>query len=120
MPKSKIVLFSLLHALGVVVYIVGIRYAIELSSNLFTGSAEFSGFILVLLLLVFSVAVMAVLVFGRPVYLFLNGMKSEAIKFLLYTLGWMFVLLVIVFSLTVVLEAAPAPSTNLGASTIVD
>lgn len=46
-------------------------------------------------LLVFSVAVMGVLVFGRPVMWYLDGAKKEAMKLLFCTLGFIFIALVI-------------------------
>jgi hypothetical protein len=98
MNKSKIVLHSLGHALGVLLYISLVVTLITNLEKYFANTPDtFMAPIAMLLLLVLSVAVMAVLVFGRPVYLFLNNAKQEAYLFLGYTLGWLFLLVIIAF-----------------------
>jgi len=101
MSKSKIIFYSLLHALGVLAYIVAIGLFIQALNTILPGPDGFGTIIPVLLLLVFSAAVMAILVFGRPVYLFLNGMKTESIYFLGYTMIWLLIIIIVVFSLFV-------------------
>lgn len=51
----------------------------------------------VLMLLVLSAAVMGTLVFGRPILMYLDGKKREAVVFLGYTLGWLTLLTFLVF-----------------------
>jgi hypothetical protein len=53
--------------------------------------------IMMLMLLVLSVAVMAVLIFGRPVLWYLDGNKKEAISLLVSTLLIFFLTTLIVF-----------------------
>lgn len=48
--------------------------------------------IFMLLLLVLSVAVMGVLIFGKPLMLYLDGAKKEGVKLLLYTIGFLFIM----------------------------
>lgn len=62
----------------------------------------FIGGILILGLLVFSVAVCGVLIFGIPAYLFFKKDAKEGFVYLGYTIAWMF-LLVLVLTLIVVL-----------------
>lgn len=50
-----------------------------------------------LLLFVFSATITGTLVLGRPVLLYIDGAKSEALKFFSYTLGWIFVIMCTVF-----------------------
>ncbi len=64
--------------------------------KIFGTMTNFSGPFFVLLLLTFSVALMGVLVFGKPVKLYLDGDKKEAVKFLLATLGWLLLILILV------------------------
>ena len=105
MVKSKIVLHSLGHALLVLGYISLVAFFINSLQGRFPAQDQLWMPISILLLIVFSVAVMAVLVFGRPVLLFLNGDKREAIHFFAYTLGWIFLLLIIVFSIAFLMYA---------------
>ncbi len=98
MNKSKVLLHSFGHAIGVLAYI---SLVVTLMTNLekyFANTPDtFMAPIAMLLLLVLSVAVMAILVFGRPIYLFLNNFKREAFFFLGYTLGWLLLFVIIAF-----------------------
>lgn len=98
MNKSKMILHSFGHAIGVLAYI---SLVVTLLTNLekyFANTPDtFMAPIAMLLLLVLSVAVMAILVFGRPVYLFLNNAKQEAFFFLGYTLGWLLIFVIAAF-----------------------
>ncbi len=51
----------------------------------------------ILLLLVLSVAIMGVVIFGRPIMWYLNGLKKEAITLTLYTLGFLLIAAIIFF-----------------------
>lgn len=95
MSKSKIIVHSLAHAAGVLLYIVAIYFFINAMQTWFGPGDPSWAPIAFLLLLVFSAATMAVLIFGRPVYLFLSGAKKEGIHFLSYTLGWIFLIFII-------------------------
>lgn len=55
--------------------------------------------ILMLSLLVFSVAVVGSLIFGRPILWYLDGKKREAVLLLAYTLAALFGTICIIFSL---------------------
>src|SRR3989338_7979866 len=51
--------------------------------------------IVMLSLLVFSVATVGTLIFGRPILWYLDGIKKEAVKLLAYTLGIFLVLIIV-------------------------
>ena len=53
--------------------------------------------IMMLMLFVFSAAITATLVLGRPILWFLDGKKKEGISLLFYTLAAFFVILILVF-----------------------
>ena len=57
--------------------------------------------IAMLLLFVFSAGLTGMLVFGKPVMLYLDGKKKEAVSLIGYTLGFLFVLTLIAFVLLV-------------------
>lgn len=113
MEKSKIIIYSLVHSVAIVAYIALVAYIMQTSDTIFAGLDGFMAIVPVLLLLVFSVAIMAVLVFGRPVYLFINGHKRAAVEFLIHTLGWLFAILVAFFVLMSQTSITNLPSTEL-------
>jgi hypothetical protein len=51
--------------------------------------------IIFLTLFVLSAAITSSLILGKPILLFLNGEKTEAVRLFLYTIGWLAVALVI-------------------------
>ena len=52
---------------------------------------NFLGPVAFLLLFVLSAAITGALILGRPVVLYLENRKLEAVKLFLYTVGWLFV-----------------------------
>lgn len=97
MRNSKLILYSFLHSLGVVAYVILVVIIMNNGGQLFGGMNDIWGPIAFLLLFVISAAITGLLVFGRPVYLFLNGYKNEAIKLTIYTIAFLFLETVIVF-----------------------
>jgi len=95
MDNSKLILHSLLHAIAVVAYVVLVAFIMNAGNELFNKANEIHTSIGILLLFTVSAAITGLLVFGKPVYLFLNGQKSEAVKFLFFTLGWLFCMTII-------------------------
>jgi hypothetical protein len=68
----------------------------------YTGHQNFEGpevliGVGMLMLFVFSAALTASLVFGKPVLLYLEGKKKEAVSLVAYTLFFFFIIMVIVF-----------------------
>lgn len=97
MNKSKIFLQGLLHAIGVLVYTTAVSLFMFNSQRLVGQIKGFSGPLLMLLLLVLSVAIMGLLVFGRPVYLYFQDKKKEGLWLLFYTLLFIFIFTVSIF-----------------------
>lgn len=58
----------------------------------------------VLMLLVLSAAITGTLVLGRPLIMYLDGAKKEALKFFGYTVGWMFFLTVMIFLIMAIIR----------------
>ncbi|MDP3741178.1 MAG: hypothetical protein Q8R08_02515 [bacterium] len=100
MPNSKTILHSLLHALGVLIYVLFVAIVMNNAENIF-GQAENQFWIpaAILLLFVVSATIVGLIVLGRPAYLYLNDKKSEGIKFLFLTVGWLIVITILVFVL---------------------
>ena len=76
--------------------------ALVVSVMNYTGHQDFEGpevliGIGMLMLFVFSAALTSSLVFGKPVLLYLEGKKKEAVSLVAYTLGFFFIMMLIVF-----------------------
>jgi hypothetical protein len=97
MPNIQPKLKSLLHALAVLVYVVLVALLMNNGEKLFGNMNGLWGPVAFLLLFTVSAAVTGLLVLGRPIYLFLNGNKKEALQFLFYTLGWLVIITLVVF-----------------------
>lgn len=98
----KIIKNALINSVLVIAYILIVATFMNNAENIFGLANEFMAAITMLSLLVFSVALMGILVFGRPIMWYLDGAKKEAIKLLFYTLGFIFIAL-IVFMLVIVI-----------------
>lgn len=95
MKNQKIWLWSAVNAIGVFAYVMLVVLVITNGEKIFGQMENFWGPVAFLLLFVFSALVCGLLVFGRPIYLWLNDKKKEAIKMLLFTVVNLFVILLV-------------------------
>lgn len=91
----KIIKNALINSILAVAYIALVATFMNHAENTFGPANKFIVAITMLSLLVFSVAIMGILIFGRPVMWYLDGAKKEAMKLLFCTLGFIFIALVI-------------------------
>jgi len=97
--KGKIIKQAIINAVATMAYILVV------SSLLFYGPKFFDAGkpdtilvpIFMLSLLVFSVAIVGLLIFGRPILWYWDRQKREAITLIIYTLGTFFIIVLIVF-----------------------
>lgn len=97
MKNKNIILTSLANAVGVAAYVAVVSYAMRNGERIFGQINNFLGPIAFLLMFVLSAAITGALVLGRPAMLFLDGQKKEAIKLFIYSIGWLFGIIVIIF-----------------------
>lgn len=90
MSNSKLTLQGFLFSLGVVAYVFLVVLVMKNGDTLFGATNNLLGPMAILLLFTVSAAITGSLVFGRPIYLFLNGLKKEAVTLALYTIGFLF------------------------------
>lgn len=91
-----------MHALGVLAYIFIVASILQFAENVFADTPDtIYNIIPFLFLFVLSVAVVGVLIFARPAYLFFSSFKREAVEFLLYTLSWMLIIFLIIFFIAI-------------------
>jgi len=92
MSTNKLPLWSLAHALGVAVYVTLVALVMQNGAKIFGQMNNLLGPVTILMLFVVSATVTGALVLGKPVLLYLDGQKSEAVKMFGYTVGWLVVL----------------------------
>jgi len=100
--NNKIVKNAVVNAGGTVVYIVLVAsFFFGAQNNFGQGGGKDTILIPIgmLLLLVLSAAITSSLVFGRPVLWYLEGQKKEALSLLAYTLGFLFVVTILVLAI---------------------
>ena len=98
MPNSKLILYGFLHSLGVVIYVFWVVIVMNQANSLFGQMDDLWGPIAMLLLFTVSAAICGLLVFGKPVLLFLKGEKTASVKLTLYTVGLLFLETAFIFA----------------------
>ncbi|MBT4349739.1 hypothetical protein HOD19_03115 [bacterium] len=99
--KLSMPLVALLQALAVVVYCSLVALFIMWTGELMDGPGGIWQIILSLCLLVVSAAVTGFLVFGYPIYLFLDKEVKKALNLLSYT--FLFLILTIIIILLIII-----------------
>jgi hypothetical protein len=100
--NKKLVKQSLLHVVLAIAYIFCVATFFRNAEFLLGKEDNFFSPVIALMLLVMSAAIMGILFFGRPVQLYLDNQKKEALSFLGYTISW-FALVFIVFILILII-----------------
>lgn len=89
---------AFLHSFGVVLYIIFVSCLMFNVERTFGGQEDtVLAPVAFLLLFTLSAAIVGLLVFGRPVMLYLDGKKKEALNFAGTTVGFLFIEAIIVF-----------------------
>jgi hypothetical protein len=95
--NNKSVWLSFGHAVLVLVYVSLVAFVMNHGQSWFGNKDKAWTPVAVLMLFVLSAAVTSSVVLGRPVLMYLDGHKKEALKFFGYTVGWLFLLTLVVF-----------------------
>ena len=96
MTKFDYIRKSFIHAAGVFMYIGAVAWFMFNVKDFFSGPDTVAAPVFMLLLFVISASVTGSLVLGKPISLYLDGLKKEAFTFLFITIGWLAVFLVLV------------------------
>jgi hypothetical protein len=102
MKNSKLIMIGFLNAFGVAAYIVIVSFILRNAEKIFGKMDNFFSPVAFLLLFVLSAAITGTLTLGRPIWLYLENCKTEAVKLFFYTLGWLFVFTFLVFTTLII------------------
>ena len=103
MVHKKLLGWAAVHAFLAYAYIFCIALGLRATSkNAVNYVPDFFAPIIMLSLLVLSASVMAILVFGRPVMLYLDNQKKDAVTMLFYTIGCLAAIFVAVVSIVLI------------------
>lgn len=98
MNNSKLMIQAALSSVGVFVYVSGVAWILVNGERIFGKMQTPVGPVAFLLLLVLSATITGSLVLGRPIYLYLEGMKKEAVRLFFFTLAALALITAAVFS----------------------
>ena len=108
MKNMNLYVRGLINAVLALAYIFLASLFVNFIPKLFgpesNGNGGILGFSVFLMFFVLSATVMGTLVLGKPVMLYIDGQKKDAVKLLGITIGWMFVLMIGVLLLKIALQ----------------
>ena|SRR3989304_7481821 len=104
MTKSKLILWSFVHSAGTFIYIILVSLVMINGGKIFGQADNLWGGIIILMLFVFSALIVGLLMLGRPIIFYLNGLKKEGIQLLIYTMITLFLLLVITSTIYILVK----------------
>lgn len=92
---NKIYKESLVRAVGTVAYITIVATIMENAEELFGKTTGFLAPIAFLLLFTLSAMVVGSLILGKPIMLYLDAKKKEAVQMLFASIGWLAIFTVV-------------------------
>jgi hypothetical protein len=95
MTKKSILRYALAEVLTAVLYVLFVSLFMTQAEKIFGPEDTMLSPVVFLLLLVLSVAMMGMTIFGRSIMWYLDGQKKEAVKLLFYKLAYLFVFMVL-------------------------
>lgn len=97
MTKSKLIKISLINSVLAALYVSAVAFLMSNGEKFFGNNNNVFGGIAILLLFVISATVMGSLILGRPVLMYLDGLKKEALKLFYLTTAWLVLIAALIF-----------------------
>ncbi len=104
MKKSELLKISLKNAAFTIIYVFLVALLIWKANDIFGKMENFLGPFTFLLLFTLSAAIVGSLIIGKPIFLYLDGQKKEAVMLLLYTIAWLFVATIIALLIQILIK----------------
>lgn len=98
---NKLIQRSLLNALGTIAYVGVVATLMQAGEKIFGDANQTTGPIAFLTLFVLSAGVTGGLVLGKPLLMYLDNEKTDAVKLFIYTLGWLMLAVIILFAVSI-------------------
>jgi len=95
MKKLNNKMCAFMHSLGVVTYIFLVATFMRNAERIFGKEDTVIAVMTVLTLFVLSATIVGGLIFCKPVMMYLDGDKKDALKMLLHTIAWLFIMFVV-------------------------
>lgn len=98
--SKKLIKQSIFHSLSAFSYIILVVLLISNGNKLF--GIDDNGILApvgILLLLVLSVAIMGMLIFGKAILMYLDNEKKDAIKLVIYNITGLFIITIVYFGI---------------------
>jgi len=102
--EPKPIWHSLGHSILVLLYASLVAFVMSHANQWFPGPDTAWTPVAVLMLFVLSATITGTLVLGRPILMYMDGKKKEALQFFGYTVGWLFLMTVVAFVLVAVMR----------------
>lgn len=77
---------AVFHSLGVLAYVSLVALVMSYAEKIFGQADGVYAPVVFLMLLVLSAAMVGSLIFARPILMYIDGLKKEAVKLFLYTM----------------------------------
>ncbi len=100
--NNKYLRYGLMHSIGVLVYISILATIMNYGDQTFGKMDNLLGPIAFLLLFVVSALIVGMLVLGKPIILYLDNKKKEAIQLSIYTLVWLLIFTFLFFTILII------------------
>ena len=105
MKNSKLIWQAAADSLGVLAYICLVSLVLTNGAKIFGQSDnKIISPIIFLLLFVLSALITSSLILGKPILLYLEGLKKEGVKLLIYTIINLSILLLILFAILIIIR----------------
>lgn len=102
--SKKILRDSFLAAAGEAAYVALVVTFLQNAQKFFGQVPEYLVAMSMILLLVISAAISGGLVLGKPILMYFDGQKKEALLQFIATIGWLILFLIIVFIILILFQ----------------
>jgi hypothetical protein len=100
--NKKFIKKGLAYALGEAAYIALIASFMQYANQFFGPELKILGTVAFLMLFVLSAAISGALILGKPILLYLDNNKKEAVQLFGITLGWIFIFLIVLLGILII------------------
>lgn len=92
---------ALINALLTGVYATIVALIMKNGERIFGKMDNLFGPVAFLLLFVLSAAITGALILGKPILMYLENRKPEAIRLFFYTIGWLFIIVAVILGMQI-------------------